>query len=122
MPRKKLEGEALAKYTERVRNEIISESTRLGFGANNLLRSISEFGPSEAHYDRSYMRRESSAWAIGVTIDVTLTPDHESPLGFTAECSLSWSATDRSVSQAVHAIALYQRAVEMAAIIEGVVR
>jgi hypothetical protein len=123
MPRRiKLEGEALARYITRARNEIISESERLGFDAGNVLRSISEFGASEEHYDRSYMRRESTAFGASVSVDVTLKRDTESPLGFTAACSLNWGSTERSVSQAVHAISLYQRAVEMAAIIEGVVR
>lgn len=122
MSRRKLEGEVLTDYADQVKAEIGREAARLGLDAGSIINGISAFSAAVTWENRHQIRAASTAWGASVTLSVCFKPDEASYLGFIAECDLGWSATGRSVSQAVHVIALYQRAVEMAAIIEGVVR
>jgi hypothetical protein len=122
MPRKQLEGEVLAGYIGHVKAEISREAERLGFDVGKLINRGILDSRNERWDNRPLIQFRSGAWGIDATISVELKLDANSNLGFIAECGINWCSTGRSVSQAVHAIAVYQRVVEMAAIIEGVVR
>ena len=64
------------------------------------------------------------AWAVGATVSIRLETDMALSLASQADigrivCEISWSSTGRSVGEATAAMALYRKAVELAALIEA---
>lgn len=68
--------------------------------------------PSMRCYTRDENRR---AWGHSVSVEIEVVVIESK---FACSCGVSWSATTRSVSMAVAAIGLYQRATEFAAFAE----
>lgn len=120
MPRQPLIGEIREIHVSRVVNEIIGLANRLGFDATNIVSLIQNFS-LDGFRDSAYLRFDSQAWAVGVSMSARFVPDEQTYLGFHCVCELSWSSTGRSVAQSVHAVSNYQRAIEFAAVLEGVI-
>lgn len=120
---KVLEGIAREVHVHRGNMELFNAATRLGFDVGGLMTALHDRPPADMLETHSYVRFESCAWAVGITITIRFDPS-EGPesFGYSAKCDLSWSATGRTVAEATHAVSLYSRAIEMAAIIEGIVR
>lgn len=124
MSRKVLHGDIRLSHIKRVNAELTATGERLGFDVSKLTESISACADANvdwAFHTSIYLKSESQAWAISVSIVVKLIPDKCSYLGVNAECELGCGSTGRTVSQAVHVITFYQRAIELAAAIEGIV-
>lgn len=119
MPQKPLEDKDRENHINRVCDEIMHSGGRLGFFATPLCEHLRKRAAKDAVHLPPYLKFDSVAWGIGVSISLYFKLS-DSPLGFSATAELSWSSMAKTVSQAVHAVTLYQRAIEMAAIIEGV--
>ncbi len=120
MPRQILKADTRASHITRINAELTATGTRLGFDVSGLTANIS-MDESRDFRDMVYLKSESQAWAISVNISVRLIPCKEAYLGIRAECELGWGSTGRSVSQAVHVVTYYQRSIELAAAIEGLI-
>lgn len=103
-------------------DEISAEATRLRFDAKELVKVALGYKPEQhsSIFDTTYLKSESIAWATHVSLTIRLESCDDSVFGFIANCEISWSSTGRCVSQAVQSVAMYQRAIELACIIEGV--
>lgn len=120
---KLLEGDAREAHLNRGNMELLRHATRLGFDVGGLMNALHNKPPADMLGNSSYVRFESCAWGVGITLKIRFGPsDFNESFGYRAKCELSWSATGRTVAEATHAVSLYSRAIEMAAIIEGIVR
>lgn len=103
--------------------KIIKESVaRLGFEESPRLLEYLRMPPRTHFGEVGYIRDSNmeTLWACSVTIDVRLkkNTDKRTATGYAADCVIGWASTHRTVSQATVAVAAYQRAIELAAIIE----
>lgn len=97
-----------------------TEGQRLGFIVQpshaDDIREIKALGCSSRGVPMYFKREIFQAWAYDVTVILHFCVVASGKL----ECSteLSWSTTGRSLSMAVASVALYQRAIEFAALAE----
>lgn len=116
----KLQREARDNHLARITAKLDAAGIRLGVPIENLVPAINR-SPEMAAFSGAYMKVDSGVWACDAMIYAKFHESDKSDLGFYATCEISWGSYAHKLNSALTAISTYQRAVEMAAIIEGLI-
>lgn len=117
---RELQGSARDAHVELLAKDLNRASERLGIPIGPVVDLIGKSSEMAA-FSGAYLRVESGVWACDATIYVKCFAEKKSALGFYAQCEVTWGSYCHRLSSATVAIGVYQRAVEMAAIIEGLI-
>jgi hypothetical protein len=106
-------------------DSLFAEVTRLGFKASAEGYELREEMDKHLHGEKVYLptlyltSSIMGVFAAEVSIDVRFLKDGAARYGFGIRINIGWSGSQRNLSNALAAVSQYQRAIELAGIIEA---